>query len=405
MRYREADRQASSMRVSGAHDRLQELSPSGAKLRGARVELQRLTKAFGNFRAVDDVSLDIPAGAFVSLLGPSGSGKTTTLNLIAGFMAPDQGIILFDGQPVSAIPSHRRNIGMVFQSYALFPHMTVTENIRFPLRMRTNLRGDDARKRIAEMLELIGLSHLENRYPRQLSGGQQQRVAMARALVSSPRLLLMDEPLGALDKKLREQMQVEIKRIHRTVGTTIIYVTHDQSEALTMSDLVVVMHQSRIAQAGSPSDLYDAPASVFVADFLGDSNLVAVKVGAADGNLVDAETSDGHVFRVAKHSGMPPQGAKAALLVRPANIVISRNSALGASDRGVTGNIADISYHGDNYRIAVPVSSGLLRANVPRTEGIGLAPGHAVTLTWPMDAARLLPVDDTLGFEQGPAAS
>jgi spermidine/putrescine ABC transporter ATP-binding subunit len=392
------------MSVSGVHDRVQEFSPSGAKLQGARVELQRLTKAFGNFRAVDDVSLDIPAGAFVSLLGPSGSGKTTTLNLIAGFLAPDQGTILFDGQPVSAIPSHRRNIGMVFQSYALFPHMTVADNIRFPLRMRTSLRGEQARKRIAEMLELIGLSHLESRYPRQLSGGQQQRVAMARALVSSPRLLLMDEPLGALDKKLREQMQIEIKRIHRTVGTTIVYVTHDQSEALTMSDLVVVMHQSRIAQVGSPRDLYDAPASVFVADFLGDSNLIAVKVGATEGDHVAAETSDGHVFRVAQHSGMPPRGAKAALLVRPANVTITRNAALGGNAQTVTGEIADISYHGDIYRIAVPVSGGLLRANVPHAEGIGLAPSHAVTLTWPTGAARLLPADDPIGAEQGAAA-
>ena len=239
--------------------------------RGAKIQLRNLTKRFGGPAAVDDISLDIPAGSFVSLLGPSGSGKTTTLNLIAGFLTPDAGDILFDGQPVSNIPSHKRNIGMVFQSYALFPHMTVAQNIQFPLRMRTSLRGEAAKRRIADMLDLIGLSQLEGRYPRQLSGGQQQRVAMARALVSSPRLLLMDEPLGALDKKLREQMQVEIKRIHRTVGTTIVYVTHDQSEALTMSDIVVVMNHGRIAQIGAPRELYDAPANVFVADFLGDS--------------------------------------------------------------------------------------------------------------------------------------
>src|ERR1700752_5338284 len=214
-----------------------------AKTSGAQVPLRKLSKSFGSAAAVDDVSLDVLAGAFVSLLGPSGSGKTTTLNLIAGFLTPDAGDILIDERSVADVPPHKRNIGMVFQSYSLFPHMTVADNVGFPLRMRTRLRREAARKRVAEMLGLVQLSHLAARYPRQLSGGQQQRVAMARALVSHPSLLLMDEPLGALDKKLREQMQIEIKRIHRSVGTTVIYVTHDQTEALTMSDLVVVMHR------------------------------------------------------------------------------------------------------------------------------------------------------------------
>jgi len=226
-----------------------------AKASGAQLRLRNLTKTFGAVTAVDQISLDVPAGAFVSLLGPSGSGKTTTLNLIAGFLTLDAGDILLDARSVADIPPHKRNIGMVFQSYSLFPHMTVEENVGFPLRMRTRLSRDDAARRIDEMLALVQLSHLGSRYPRQLSGGQQQRVAMARALVSRPRLLLMDEPLGALDKKLREQMQIEIRRIHRSVGTTVIYVTHDQAEALTMSDVVVVMHQARIAQIGTPRAL------------------------------------------------------------------------------------------------------------------------------------------------------
>jgi putative spermidine/putrescine transport system ATP-binding protein len=372
-------------------------SVPGARIEGARVQLRNLTKAFGNFRAVDDVSLDIPAGAFVSLLGPSGSGKTTTLNLIAGFLSPDAGDILFDNQPVSDIPSHRRNIGMVFQSYALFPHMTVAENIRFPLRMRTQLRGTKAQERISDMLSLMRLSHLETRYPRQLSGGQQQRVAMARALVSSPRLLLMDEPLGALDKKLREQMQVEIKRIHRTVGTTIVYVTHDQGEALTMSDLVVVMHQSRIAQVGAPRALYDAPAGIFVADFLGDSNLLSVKVREATGSMIAAETPDGHVFRVRQHEGAPGAGARAALLIRPADVTITRGKGDGAGDQVLTGEIGDITYHGEGYRISVPTGGGIVRANIPREEGVGLEAGQTVTLSWHSNAARLLPDDGTSG--------
>ena len=243
---------------------------AAAMASGAQLRLRQLTKAFGASQAVDRISLDVPAGAFVSLLGPSGSGKTTTLNLIAGFLTPDAGDILLDERSIADVPPHKRNIGMVFQSYSLFPHMTVAENVGFPLRMRTRLSRQEARQRIDEMLALVQLGHLGTRYPRQLSGGQQQRVAMARALVSHPRLLLMDEPLGALDKKLREQMQIEIKRIHRSVGTTVIYVTHDQTEALTMSDLVVVMHQARVSQVGTPRVLYEAPANFFVADFLGE---------------------------------------------------------------------------------------------------------------------------------------
>src|ERR1051326_4704279 len=245
---------------------------------GAQVRLRKLSKTYSGLAAVDGISFDVPAGAFVSLLGPSGSGKTTTLNLIAGFLTPDAGDILIDDRSVADVPPHKRNIGMVFQSYSLFPHMTVADNVGFPLRMRSKLNRQAAQKRIAEMLALVQLSHLGARYPRQLSGGQQQRVAMARALVSAPRLLLMDEPLGALDKKLREQMQAEIRRIHRSVGTSVVYVTHDQSEALTMSDLVVVMHRGRIAQIGTPRALYESPADAFVADFIGDSNLLAATV-------------------------------------------------------------------------------------------------------------------------------
>ena len=250
---------------------------------GAAIQLERLTKHFGSVVAVHEVSLAIPAGSFVTLLGPSGSGKTTTLNLIAGFLLPDGGEIFVDDQAVSRVPPHKRNIGMVFQNYALFPHMTVFENVAFPLRMRTALAGTALRGRVEETLDLVQLAGLGNRHPRQLSGGQQQRVAMARALVSYPRLLLMDEPLGALDKKLRERLQLEIKAIHRRVGTTIVYVTHDQSEALTLSDLVVVMDRGRILQVGPPRTLYEAPETDFVADFLGGANLMAGHVAGEAG--------------------------------------------------------------------------------------------------------------------------
>ena len=307
---------------------------AAAMASGAQLRLRQLTKAFGASQAVDRISLDVPAGAFVSLLGPSGSGKTTTLNLIAGFLTPDAGDILLDERSIADVPPHKRNIGMVFQSYSLFPHMTVAENVGFPLRMRTRLSRQEARQRIDEMLALVQLGHLGTRYPRQLSGGQQQRVAMARALVSHPRLLLMDEPLGALDKKLREQMQIEIKRIHRSVGTTVIYVTHDQTEALTMSDLVVVMHQARVSQVGTPRVLYEAPANLFVADFLGDSNLLTATIAHVSGDELAVEIGNGEKIRAARGTSAAAQGSRAVVLIRPEDIsVTATDAANGRSGR------------------------------------------------------------------------
>ena len=363
---------------------------------GAQLRLRGLSKSFGATRAVDDVTLDVPAGAFVSLLGPSGSGKTTTLNLIAGFLAPDTGDIQLDERSIADVPPHKRNIGMVFQSYALFPHMTVTENVGFPLRMRTRLSRADAARRIAEMLDLVQLGHLGGRYPRQLSGGQQQRVAMARALVSHPRLLLMDEPLGALDKKLREQMQIEIKRIHRSVGTTVVYVTHDQSEALTMSDLVVVMHQARVSQAGTPRALYEAPANLFVADFLGDSNLVAARVRTVAGGIATVETAGGATLR-ASCNGVAT-GDRVVVLIRPEDMTIAPapSAAAPAADPQATlaGSIRDISYHGDTFRLDVDTGGGnVVKVRVARAQGAARAPGERVLLTWRPEAARLLPAD------------
>jgi len=359
---------------------------------GAQVRLRKLSKAYGGLAAVDGISFDVPAGAFVSLLGPSGSGKTTTLNLIAGFLTPDSGDILIDERSVADVPPHKRNIGMVFQSYSLFPHMTVADNVGFPLRMRSRLSRHAAQKRIAEMLALVQLSHLAARYPRQLSGGQQQRVAMARALVSAPRLLLMDEPLGALDKKLREQMQVEIRRIHRSVGTTVVYVTHDQSEALTMSDLVVVMHRGRIAQIGTPRALYESPADAFVADFIGDSNLLAA-------NIVESRPEGCRVkMRGGAQIGTLPApfaaapGAPAFLLIRPEDMSVQLQACARSDDREqLTGVITELSFHGDVFKLAVAVGEDLLKAKVAREQGGSLEVGRQVVLTWRRAAARLLP--------------
>jgi putative spermidine/putrescine transport system ATP-binding protein len=374
---------------------------AAAMASGAQLRLRQLTKAFGASQAVDRISLDVPAGAFVSLLGPSGSGKTTTLNLIAGFLTPDSGDILLDERSIADVPPHKRNIGMVFQSYSLFPHMTVAENVGFPLRMRTRMSRQEARQRIDEMLALVQLGHLGTRYPRQLSGGQQQRVAMARALVSHPRLLLMDEPLGALDKKLREQMQVEIKRIHRSVGTTVIYVTHDQTEALTMSDLVVVMHQARVSQVGTPRVLYEAPANLFVADFLGDSNLLTATVAHVSGDELAVEIGNGEKIRAVRGASEATQGNRAVVLIRPEDISVTATDERTAGQDIVAGTIKDISYHGDTFKLDVALGADMLKVKVPRERGAGMERGEKVFLTWRSSVVRLLPAADRAGDAGG----
>ena len=263
--------------------------------RGASVSLTDLEKSYDRVAAVAGVSLDIRSGEFLTLLGPSGSGKTTTLMMIAGFEMPTAGDIAIDGKSVVAMPPYRRNIGMVFQNYALFPHLTVAENIGFPLKQRGVAKAERA-KLVGEALELVHLPGYGERYPRQLSGGQQQRVALARAIVFKPRLLLMDEPLGALDKQLRENLQLEMRRLHADLGITFIYVTHDQEEALTMSDRIAVMNEGLVAQVGRPEDLYDRPSSRFVAAFIGESNFLPAIVRGIEDDVVVAEC-DGAIIR------------------------------------------------------------------------------------------------------------
>ena len=242
-----------------------------------KLQLVDVTKRYAEVTAVDDLSFSVDEGEFLTLLGPSGSGKTTTLMLIAGFIAPDRGQVYLDDLDVTNLPEFKRNIGVVFQNYALFPHMTVARNIAFPLRMRHVARAEIDEK-VTQVLTMVGLANYHTRYPRQLSGGQQQRVALARALVFDPPILLMDEPLGSLDRKLRDQMQVEFKRIQRELNVTVVYVTHDQEEALAMSDRIALMHDGRIVQIGTASDLYERPANHFVADFIGEANFMEGEV-------------------------------------------------------------------------------------------------------------------------------
>ncbi|MFI5262142.1 MAG: ABC transporter ATP-binding protein, partial [Candidatus Limnocylindrales bacterium] len=252
------------------------------------VRLENVTKSFGDFTAVDSINLDVNDGEFFSLLGPSGCGKTTTLRMIGGFEVPTSGLIELHGQDVTWLPPYKRNVNTVFQSYALFPHLSIQENVAFGLRRRGGMSADEIRKRVAEILELVELKGFEQRKPSQISGGQAQRVALARALVNRPAVLLLDEPLGALDLKLRKQMQVELKRIQQEVGITFIYVTHDQEEAMTMSDRIAVMNKGHYEQLGDPESLYERPNTRFVAGFLGVSNLLpATRAdGSADGYAV-----------------------------------------------------------------------------------------------------------------------
>ena len=260
--------------------------------RTGEIVLEHVSKSFGSVVAVDDVAFTIPGGSFFSMLGPSGCGKTTTLRMIAGFEEPDAGRVLLQGDDITWVPPAKRHVNMVFQAYGLFPHMTVTENIEFGLRIK-RLPKDEIRRRVAEMLGIVRLEGMEKRRPAQLSGGQQQRVALARALVNQPAALLLDEPLGALDLKLRKEMQLELKRLQSETGTTFVYVTHDQEEALTMSDWIAVMNGGVVEQLAPPRELYERPATTFVAGFIGTSNLLTLRVDERDGDLAAMRLGDG----------------------------------------------------------------------------------------------------------------
>ena len=324
--------------------------------RGAAVTLSDLEKRYDRLNAVDGVSLDIRSGEFLTLLGPSGSGKTSTLMMIAGFESPTAGDIAIDGTSVVAMPPYRRNIGMVFQNYALFPHLTVEDNIGFPLKQRGMPKAERA-KLVAEALELVHLPGYGARYPRQLSGGQQQRVALARAIVFKPRLLLMDEPLGALDKQLRENLQLEMRRLHADLGITFIYVTHDQEEALTMSDRIAVMNDGKVAQVGSPEDLYDRPTSRFVAGFIGESNFLPAVVRGLEDGVVVAEC-DGATVR-ALCPGRPARGDKVTLTTRPERLRFADGPAAAASGQNrLNVTVTEAVFAGERCRYILQADDG-----------------------------------------------
>ena len=328
---------------------------TNGSLTGLPLRLERLTKRFGEFLAVDQIDLDIVGGEFLTLLGPSGSGKTTTLMMIAGFTEPSSGAIWLADRPINALPSYRRGFGMVFQNYALFPHMTAAENIGFPLKMRGISSGERAR-RVASALDMVHLPDFGARYPNQLSGGQQQRIALARALVYNPPVLLMDEPLGALDKKLREEMQLEIKRIQQELGITAIYVTHDQEEALVMSDRIAVMNGGRIEQIDVPNHLYEQPATRFVADFIGESNIIPL--------APDSVSAEGRVhssvglLRLERDCAGGELQPIRELVVRPEKIrFVSDDPHL---DNVLSGTVTEVVYAGDATKFRVRVTDDIV---------------------------------------------
>ena len=318
---------------------------------GTQIRLSHVTKDYGLATpAVDDISLTIEPGEFMTLLGPSGSGKTTTLNLIAGFETLSAGTIELNGQDVGKLPPHKRDLGMLFQNYALFPHMTVAQNVAYPLRER-RLPRDVIRQKVADVLELVQLTGRDDNHPSQLSGGQQQRVALARAIVFDPKALLLDEPLGALDRNLRAALQAEIRRIHREVGSTFVFVTHDQEEAMNLSDRIALFNTGRIEQVGTPEQLYRAPETLFTARFLGDSNVFELDGGARGASAGwDGETWAVDADTVATHSGVL---TRAAVVVRPEDVEIVRSaSKVPAGANSVRAAVTDVEYMG-SYRTAV----------------------------------------------------
>ena len=351
------------------------------------VELQNVSKSFGKFAAVRSVSLDVRRGEFLTLLGPSGCGKTTLLRMIAGFEFPDEGRVILGGNDVTDVPPYRRDVTTVFQQYALFPHMNVFSNVAFGLERRGTARNEIAR-RVGEALELVRLSELEDRSPAALSGGQQQRVALARALVLEPRVLLLDEPLAALDLKLRKQMQVELKGLQKRVGISFIFVTHDQEEALTMSDRVVVMNAGKIEQVGVAEEIYEHPQTEFVAGFIGISNIIEGTVSKVEDNLSTIEIGDSKV-RV-EMTGINV-GERVRVLIRPEKINLSTD---GASD-SLAGTIGSAIYLGESTQWRVMLGSGqeiaVLEQNRETSRSIQGRVGQRVYVNWDPSGAVILP--------------
>jgi spermidine/putrescine transport system ATP-binding protein len=360
---------------------------------GVAISLEGVKKRFGDVEAVREMTAEIPDGEFFTMLGPSGCGKTTTLRMIAGFETPDDGRILLRGDDVTDVPPNKRNVNMVFQHYALFPHMSIYDNVAFGLKLK-KLSKDETKDRVDELLRIVELEGYEKRRPSQLSGGQQQRVALARALVNRPAALLLDEPLGALDVKLRKQLQLELKRIQEELGTTFVYVTHDQEEALTMSDRIAVMNEGLVEQIGAPREIYEHPRTAFVADFIGSLNALDLRIDSVDDGLAVMRVSDGGRL-VVSASGDTRPGTTVKVAVRPERIRI--DAANGRAPEGgsrVDGTIAQCVYLGSLTQYHVDTECGRIVSHRMNDEGtVGLGEGRRVTLSWSPEHSSVLAGD------------
>ncbi|MGD8429588.1 MAG: ABC transporter ATP-binding protein [Ectothiorhodospiraceae bacterium] len=330
------------------------------------VELQGVVKRFGEFTALRKANLNVPEGSFVTFLGPSGCGKTTTLRMIAGLLDPSEGDILVKGRRVNDVPIHKRNLGLVFQNYALFPHKSIFDNVAFGLKYR-NVPRDEVTRRVREALELVRLPHVEDRLPIQLSGGQQQRIALARAIVIEPDVLLLDEPLSALDANLREEMRVELKRIQRELGISTVFVTHDQSEALAMSDKVVVMNHGSIEQEGSPEEVYNEPATEFVADFLGHSNILQGRIAGANGQFLRVRLDDGgaEILAHPREGQSLSEGDPVRLVLRAERLLLADRHEPGEGHTVLDGRVGTVDYQGQLARYFLDVGGIDLQAINP----------------------------------------
>ena len=357
------------------------------------IEIDHVTKRFDDYVAVADADFTIAAGEFFSLLGPSGCGKTTTLRMIAGFETPTAGAIRLEGVDVSTVAPHKRNVNTVFQHYALFPHMTVWDNVAYGPRSKKLDKGE-VKRRVDELLEIVRLTDFATRRPAQLSGGQQQRVALARALVNYPSALLLDEPLGALDLKLRHAMQFELKRIQRDVGITFIYVTHDQEEALTMSDRIAVMNAGNVEQIGTPSEIYDRPASVFVANFIGQANLWPGRLNRLTGDLAELSVLGTTLTARPGDTAIEP-GGQATLMVRPERVRVSVERP-GGDVATVAATVTDLVFQGPVVRLSMDAADGSpIVAHVGTEQNLPLLrPGDGVHVSWAPDASLVLPAAD-----------
>src|SRR5829696_6276823 len=358
---------------------------------GVAITLDGVRKRFGKVEAVKEMTTEIREGEFFTMLGPSGCGKTTTLRMIAGFEEPDEGTILLRGDNVTNVPPNRRNVNMVFQHYALFPHMSIYDNVAFGLKLK-KLGKDEQRSRVNEMLRVVELEGYEKRRPSQLSGGQQQRVALARALVNRPAALLLDEPLGALDVKLRKQMQLELKRIQTELGTTFVYVTHDQEEALTMSDRIAVMNGGDIEQVADPKEIYERPLTPFVADFVGSLNAFDLRVDELADGLAVMRVSERERLVVPAGTGTKT-GDQLRVAVRPERVRIEpTNGRAAEGGSSVEGTVAELVYLGGltQFHVETSVAGRLVSHRMDDQVAASLEPGKHVTLTWPAEHAYVL---------------